>query len=123
MRGMDHWKENRSQEVWKGKINQVRNRLNCFPGHPTQDEISLLVEMGGQIGPFIFYMAYGLSSPRLGCGKSLDQVRSADMDEAPEVRELSFCKTNGGQQDNKICCQGLHHGRSDPRTDILILYA
>ena len=44
-------------------------------------------------------------------GKSLDQESSINMDESPDVRERSFCKPKGVQQDEQIGCQGLHQGR------------
>ena len=39
--GVDCWKEKIIQEGWKGKSNQVRNRINSSPGHPPQGTISL----------------------------------------------------------------------------------
>ena len=68
-------------------------------------------------------MACGLSIPSPGWCKSLDQGSSSDMDEAPEVREKSFCKSEGDQQDETFGLQGLHPGRSDPCTDILLFCA
>ena len=63
---MYHWKEKRIQEGWKGKINQVRNRLNYYPGHSTQSASRLLMGMGGWLGPFILEMACELSILRPG---------------------------------------------------------
>ena len=79
--------------------------------------------MGGRISPFLLEMACGLYIPSPGCSRSLDQGRSAKMYVVTEVREISFCKSKGGKQNEKIGLQGLHHGRSDPRNDILLLCA
>ena len=84
---MDHRKDKRIQERWKGKINQVINILNCSTGQPPQGEIILLVGMVGWIGHFILEMACGLSSTIPGWGKYLDQGSSAYMYEAPEAKE------------------------------------
>ena len=45
------------------------------------------------------------------------------MDGSTNAREGCFCKSKSGKQDDKIGHQGLHHGRSDPHTDVLIFYA
>ena len=120
---MYHWKEKRIQEGWKGKSNQVINIMNFSPGHPPQGASSLLVGMVRWISPFLLETECGLSSTRTGWGRYLDQGSFANMDEALEARDLSFCKSKCGQQYEKIGCQGLHHGRSDTWTDILTFCA
>ena len=52
-------------------------------GHPPQGAISLLVRMGGWIGPFLLEMYCGLSRISPLWNRSLDQVISSEMDEAP----------------------------------------
>ena len=122
-RGLYHRKEKIIQGVWKWKINQVRNRLNCSLGQPTQGASILLVVMRGWLGPFLLDVACGLSRPRLVRVRSLDQGRSFNIDEAPESRKRSFCKSKGDQKYEQIGFQGLHHGISYPHTVILIFCA
>ena len=85
-RGLDHLKEKVIQEGQRGKNNQVRNRIHCYPGQPPQGESSLLVGMEVWINPFLLEMVCGLYSPSPVWGKSMYQGGSSNMDEAPEAR-------------------------------------
>ena len=58
--------------------------------------------------PLYFVDGLWFFSPSLGWGRSLGQVSSADMDEAPEAKEQSFCKSKGGPKYDQISCQGVY---------------
>ena len=105
------------------KSNQVRNRLNFSPGHPPQSKIGLFVGMGVRLCPVILNIDCGLYITSPVWGRYLDQGSYTKMDEATEARKVSLCKYKGVKHDEQLIRQGIHHGRSDPRTDVLLLCA
>ena len=117
---MDHRKENRIQYGGKRKIKKLEIDFIYLWDTLPRLQAAFWWEWDARPCPFFLKMACGLCLPIPVWGRSLYQEISTDMDEATEAREVSFCKSKGGQQDEQIGHQGLHHRRSDPQTDVLL---